>query len=149
MRAEIRLEASFIPRRDEPPPSRLMDCLPNEVGRDAGLDAISESPERSRNGHGREARTVGVADVSEMEHQAHWNAKPPPMPARRHRHVNFPGKHVREVVKRKRRLMGEHSGLLTPEPEHDEVLMVAGRKVDETVHPTTGSHHPPACQVLV
>ena len=107
--------------------------MPHEVGRDVGLDAVSQGPERSRDGHRRVAGAVDVADVGEVQHEPGWDSEPTPTPAQGHRHVDLSGKDVGEIVERESRLMGEHPGLFGPKPEHDEVLVFAGREVNEAI----------------
>ena len=43
-------KSSFILRGDDPAPTRLEAPLPHDVGGDAGLDAVSQGPERRRDG---------------------------------------------------------------------------------------------------
>lgn len=108
--------------------------MPDVARSDGGLDAVSERSECSRHRHGREARAISIADVCEMEHQPSRNSEPSPMPVRGQRQMDFAGKYIGEVVERQRRLVREHPGLLTPEPGYDEVFVIAGREVHETIN---------------
>jgi Nucleotidyl transferase AbiEii toxin, Type IV TA system len=66
-----------------------------------------------------------------------------------HRQVDLSGKRVGEIMEREGRLMGEHPGLFGPQPENDEVLVLAGREVHDAVDTTSHAHHLPRRQVLV
>ncbi len=123
--------------------------MPDEVGGDVGLDAVSQGPERRRDGHRRIARAVYITDVGEVQHEPGWDSKTAPAPTWGHSQVDLSGKRVGEIVEREGRLMGEHPGLLGPEPEHDEVLVLAGREMHDAVDATSHAHHPPRRQVLV
>ena len=63
--------------------------------------------------------------------------------------MDLSGKRVGKIVGREGRLMGEHPGLLGPEPEDDEVLVLAGREMYDAVDATSHAHHLPRRQVLV
>jgi hypothetical protein len=52
-------------------------------------------------------------------------------------------------VERERRLVREDAGLLGPEPEHDEILVLAGREVNEPVHTPPYAGHSAVLLVLV
>jgi hypothetical protein len=123
--------------------------LLHEVGGDVGLDAVAQGSQRRRHGHRPEARAIRIADVGEVEHEAQGNAEASPAPGRGQRQVDLSGKNVREIVERQRRFVGEHAGLIAPEPEYDEVLVVAGREVHEPIDAAASAHHLPARLVLV
>jgi len=59
------------------------------------------------------------------------------------------GQYVGEVMERERRLVREHTGLLRPEPGHDEILMLADWEVNEAIDASSHSHDPPIAEVLV
>ena len=64
---------------------------------------------------------VDITDVGEVQHEPGWDSETAPAPSRGHRQVDLSGKRVGKIVGREGRLMGEHPGLLGPQPEHDEV----------------------------
>ena len=135
--ARLGKKSSFILRGSDPAPTRLEDPLADEVGGDVGLDAVSQGAERRRDGHRGVAGAVSVADVGEVQHEAGRDSETTPAPARGHRQVDLSGKRVGEIVEREGRLMGKHPDLLGPKPEHDEVLVLAGREVNDAVDATS------------
>ena len=102
------------------------------------------SAERGRDRHGAEVRTIRLSDVGEMEQESRGNAEQPKAPRRRQRQVDFARQCIREVVEGQRRVVGGHSCLLAPQPEDDEVFVVRGRVVDETVD-SPGECASPSC----
>ena len=77
------------------------------------------------------------------------HAQAPTTPRRRQREVRLARQSVREVVERQSRVVREHSRLLAPEPENDEVLPVAGWEMHDAIDATPCAHDLPAGQVLV
>ncbi|MBZ0143134.1 MAG: hypothetical protein K8F56_06105, partial [Rhodocyclaceae bacterium] len=147
--ASLGKKSSFILRGSDPAPTRLEDPLADEVGGDVGLDAVSQGAERRRDGHRGVAGAVCITDVGEVQHEAGRDSETTPAPARGHRQVDLSGKRVREIVERQGRLMGKDPGLLGPKAEHDEVLVLAGREVNDAVDATSHARHLPRRQVLV
>jgi hypothetical protein len=62
--------------------------------------------------------------------------------------MDLRGQRVGQVMERERRLVREHAGLLCPEPSYDEILMLAGREVNEAVDAPSHSHDPSVVEVL-
>ncbi len=59
------------------------------------------------------------------------------------------GKDVGQAMEGERRLVGEHTRPLRPQPHCNEVLLFAGREVDDTVDPTSNPGDASETQVVV
>ena len=77
------------------------------------------------------------------------HAQPSRVPRGRKRQVNTRGKEVREVVEGEGRFVRQNSSSIGPEPDFDEVLLLARREVDHAVDTAPHATDPAGSQVPV
>lgn len=125
----------------------LLHGLVNEIFRHLVGGAISDCPQRGREADRAEPRDGRLWYVREVKDEPAREPKPALQPGWWRGHVALPGQCVREVVEHERRLVAEHALLIGPEPEGDEVLVLAGRVVDEAEDAALDALEPPLLDV--
>lgn len=105
--------------------------LTNQVSIDVRGCAVDDCAHRRRERHGTEPRERRLGRVRKVEDESLRKPEPALRPRGGHRHVALAGNRIREVVQHECGLVTEGARLLRPEPERNEVLVVAGRVVDE------------------
>jgi hypothetical protein len=83
-----------------------------------------------------------------VKDEAPRDAEAPAGPLRGQRHVNLCGQCVRKIVERQGGFVTEDPFAPAPEPEDNQVLVVAGGKVDEPIDAATDAPDPPVPEVL-
>jgi hypothetical protein len=78
-----------------------------------------------------------------MEKDVRRNAKAPLGPVLGERHVRLARQDVGELVEHERGLVREDAGLLRPEPERRQVLVLSGGEVDDAVDSTAHADDAP------
>jgi hypothetical protein len=89
-----------------------------------------------------------LGDVGEVGHHPSGDTKPALLPRRGQREMYLRRQHIRHVVQGERGLVREDAHLLRPEPDHGEVLVVAGGEVHEAVDPAAHSDHAAGAQMV-
>jgi choline dehydrogenase len=128
--------------REELSSNSLLYGLAKEIFRHLASGAVGDGADRSRDRHRPEPRHRALGQVSEVKDEATRKAKSAFRPGGRHGHVLFAGQCVGEVMQHQGRLVAKHTFLVRPEPEWDEVLVFAGRVVNETQDAALGALEP-------
>ena len=110
--------------------------LGKEVRRELRGGAIDKGSSGRADRHGAEPHPVVGPDVGVVEDDACRHAEATLPPGVREGQMKLGGEHVRELVEREGGLVREHAGSLRPEPDGDELLVLAVREVDQTVDAT-------------
>src|SRR3954470_8538359 len=106
--------------------------------------AVCQRSGDGRNGDDSEPHSFRLADVRVVERYAIRDSKAPISPGCRYREMGSGGKYVREVVQQEGGLMREDADVLGPEPDGDEILLLARREVLEAVDPSPDAEDLPA-----
>lgn len=101
--------------------------------------AVAESPKHACNGHGSDFQALAFRNIVVVKKHSLGRPKASFGPGRGQRQVHLSWKCIREVVEHERGFMRENPCLFRPEPDCDEVLMLAGRKVNDAVDATSNA----------
>ncbi|KFA91615.1 hypothetical protein Q664_20730 [Archangium violaceum Cb vi76] len=94
--------------------------------------AVHEGTERRGDGDIAHPAPLRFTDIRVVQPYAFRDTQTPACPGRGKREVVHRWERIRKVLKQKGRFMAENPRLLAPQPEHDEVLMLACWIVGET-----------------
>ncbi len=112
------------------------------------VDAVEERPSRIRHWHRADLDPILPRHIAVMKDYPLRNAEATLGPGRGQRQIHFSGKRVREVVKHERGLVREDSRLLGPKPDRRKVLVLTGRKVNDSIDASPNPSDAPILHVL-
>jgi hypothetical protein len=127
---------------------RLVDGDREKIRRKMVRCAVGQRPWHGRDGDHSDPRPLRPADVRIVERDAIRDSKAAISPGYRYREMGSRGEHVGEVVQHESGFMREDAGLLGPEPDGNEILLLARGEVLEAIDASPDAEDLPAAQVL-
>ena len=120
------------------------------AARGARCSAAQSSSVRSGIGrwHRTEPLALALVNAAVVHDDALRHAQSASTPRVRESEVDLRGQRVRELVQSERSVVRKDAGLLGPQPDHSQVLMVARGEVDKPIDPTTDTKHPTGAEVM-
>ena len=111
----------------------LLCRLLEQVGWPGGLREVVEGARHGGDRDGTYPSSFFWGDRSVMQDHPFWHPKATSFPFTGERHVHLGRECVGEVVQRQRRPVREHAGLVGPEPDGDQLLVLTGWEVDDSI----------------
>jgi hypothetical protein len=126
----------------------VFKSIAHKIRRHTIVCAIDEGSVDSRDRYGPNPGPLRVFDVGKVQHNTLGYTQPAAPPPGREINVHFYGHHIRETVEREGGFVGEHAYSLCPQPDHDEIFMLAGWKMHESVDTASDTDDTFTLQVL-
>lgn len=147
--AALGCEAPAIVLADQAPLPCLADRLLDHFGAGVRRDALGGRLSRSGHGHDFDPGPRRSGHVVVVQDEACRNAQASGPPDGWDRQVDLGWEHVGHVVQEQAGFVREHPGALRPQPERDQLLVVAGRKLREPVAAAVDAADPAGAKVLL